>query len=43
MQKEKLKVSDVVYAEIIGKNEDNKEREKPATETTDSDADSGHS
>ena len=43
MQKESLKVSDKVNAEIIGKNEDNKERKEPATKVTDSDTDTGHS
>ena len=43
MNKEKLNVSDVVHAQIIGKNDDNKERKRPATEATDSDADSGNS
>lgn len=43
MQKEKLKVSDIVNAKIIGKDNDNKERKRTATEATDSDADAGHS
>lgn len=53
MQNEKLKVSDVVNAEIIGlpptvdnndrKDEDNKERKEPAAEATDSDPDTRHS
>ena len=43
MQKETVKVSDVVHAQIIGKNDDNKERKRTATEVTDSDADTRHS
>ena len=43
MNKEELKVSDVVNAQIIGKDNDNKEREEPATEATDSDADTRNS
>ena len=43
MQKESLRVSDVVNAQIIGKDNDNKERKRTATKTTDSDADAGHS
>ena len=47
MQKETVKVSDVVTAQIIGKDDskdnDNKERKRTATETTDSDPDTGNS
>ena len=42
MQKETSKVSDVVHAEIIGKNEDNKERKTAETKAPDSDTDIGH-
>ena len=41
MQKETVKVSDVVYAEIIGKNEDNKSRKGAEAKAADSDPDLG--
>jgi len=43
MQKETAKVSDVVYAEIIGKNEDNKGRKGTEAKAVDSDPDVGDS
>ena len=47
MLKERVKVSDVVTAQIIGKDDnkdnDNKERKRTATEATDSDADTRNS
>ena len=47
MNKDELKVSDVVTAQIIGKDDnkdnDNKERKRTATEATDSDADTRNS
>ena len=53
MQSEKLKVNDVVTAQIVGpaptvddnegKDNDNKERKEPATEATDSDTDTRNS
>jgi len=43
MQKEKVKISEYVNAEIIGKDNDNKERKRAATEITDSDTDTRNS
>lgn len=43
MNKEESSISDSVKAEIVGKDDDNKERDDTKAEVTDSDADPRHS